>query len=139
MLAKRRARAQGFDEVLLLDREGFVAEAPTANVFIAKGDVLMTPPVERTLAGITRDSVFALARAEHLEVREAPLAPEELDEADEAFLTATSLPVLAIASFGDRALRAPVPGPLTARIRDLVLACELGQDRRFPNWTVEVS
>jgi branched-chain amino acid aminotransferase len=138
MLAKRRARAEGFDEVVLLDREGRVAEAPTANVFVAKGGVLMTPPVERVLAGITRDSVLALARAEGLEVRETHLSPEDLEEADEAFLTATSMPVVPIASFGGRILRAPVPGPLTARIRELVLACELGQDPRFASWTVEV-
>jgi branched-chain amino acid aminotransferase len=137
MLAKRRALAQGFDEVVLLDREGRAAEAPTANVFVAKDGTLTTPPVERVLAGITRDSVLAIARAEGIPVAEAHLSPDDLENADEAFLTATSLPVQAIASFDARTLPAGAPGPITARIRDLVMACEMGNDARFADWTVE--
>ncbi len=138
MLAKRRALSEGFDEVVLLDGEGRVAEAPTANVFVAKGGALTTPPTERVLSGITRDSVLALARAEGIRVEESHLSPDNLEEADEAFLTATSLPVQPIASFGRHALGAAVPGPLTARFRDLLLACEVGQDARFANWSVEL-
>jgi branched-chain amino acid aminotransferase len=139
MLAKRRARAEGFDEVVLLDGEGRAAEAPTANVFVARGGALTTPPVERVLAGITRDSVLAVARAEGIPVAEAHLSLDELENADEAFLTATSLPVQAVASFGVRALPAGAPGPITARIRELLMACELGRDSRFADWTLEVS
>jgi branched-chain amino acid aminotransferase len=138
MLAKRRALAQGFDEVVLLDREGRAAEAPTANLFVAKDGTLATPPVERVLAGITRDSVLALARAEGIPVAEAHLSPDDLENADEAFLTATSLPVQAIASFDARTLPAGAPGPITARIRELITACEMGNDVRFADWTVEV-
>jgi branched-chain amino acid aminotransferase len=139
MLAKRRAQAEGFDEVVLLDGEGRAAEAPTANVFVVKGGALATPPVERVLAGITRDSVLALARAEGIPVAEAHLSPDDLENADEAFLTATSLPVQAVASFGVRTLPAGTPGPITARIRELIMACELGRDARFAGWTIEVS
>jgi branched-chain amino acid aminotransferase len=139
MLAKRRALAEGFDEVVLLDREGRAAEAPTANVFVAKDGTLTTPPVERVLAGITRDSVLAVARAEGIPVAEAHLSLRDLENADEAFLTATSLPVQAIACFGNRTLPAGAPGPITARIRDLIMACEMGLDTRFADWTVEVS
>jgi branched-chain amino acid aminotransferase len=139
MLAKRRAIAEGFDEVVLLDSEGRVAEAPTANVFIARGGTLLTPPLDRVLAGITRDSVIALARAEGIPVEEAHLLPEQLEEADEAFLTATSMPVVPVSAFGERAPGGgAVPGPLTARVRDLVLACERGQDPRFASWAFEV-
>jgi branched-chain amino acid aminotransferase len=139
MLAKRRAQAEGFDEVVLLDAEGRAAEAPTANVFVARGGALTTPPVERVLAGITRDSVLAVARAEGIPVAEGHLSLDDLDNADEAFLTATSLPVQAIASFGVRTLPAGAPGPITARIRELIMACELGLDARFAGWTIEVS
>jgi branched-chain amino acid aminotransferase len=138
MLAKRRAQTQGFDEVVLLDREGRAAEAPTANVFVAKDGTLMTPPVERVLAGITRDSVLAVARAEGIPVAEAHLSPDDLEGADEAFLTATSLPVQPIVSFDARTLPAGAPGPITARIRELISACEMGNDVRFADWTVEV-
>ncbi len=138
MLAKRRARAAGYDEVVLLDREGRVAEAPTANVFAVKGGVLVTPPTERVLAGITRDSVLALARAEGLEAREAHLSAEELAGADEVFLTATSFPVLAVASVDGFAPRAGAPGPLTARLAAAVIACERGDDPRFASWVVPI-
>jgi branched-chain amino acid aminotransferase len=138
MLAKRRALGEGFDEVVLLDGEGRLAEAPTANVFVAKGGVLMTPPLDRVLAGITRDSILALARAEGIEAREEHLRPEQLADADEAFLTATSLPIQAIASFERRPLKAPSPGPITARLREAIASCERGTDPRFAHWTVAV-
>jgi branched-chain amino acid aminotransferase len=138
MLAKRRAMAEGHDEVVLLDREGRVAEAPTANVFAVRGGALVTPPTERVLAGITRDSVLAVARAEGLEAREAHLFAEELAGADEAFLAATSLPVQAIAAIDGRPLRGGAPGPVTARIKAALVACERGEDPRFASWVVPV-
>jgi len=138
MLAKRRALAEGFDEVVLLDAQGRVAEAPTANVFVVRGGALVTPPTERVLAGITRDSILALARADGIEVREEHLSAEDLAGADEAFLAATSLPVQAIASVDGRALRGGAPGPVTARVRAALVACERGEDARFERWLVRV-
>jgi branched-chain amino acid aminotransferase len=135
MLAKRRAISEGFDEVVLLDREGRLAEAPTANVFVVRRGTLTTPPTERVLAGITRDSVLAIARAEGIAVSETHLSPEQLEDADEAFLTATSLPVQPVMAFGAHALGA-APGPLTTRIRELLLACEHAREPRFASWTV---
>lgn len=136
MLAKRQAQARGYDEVVLLDGEGHVAEAPTANVFAVKDGALLTPPLGRVLPGITRDSVLALARAGGVAAREVDLSPEDLAGADEAFLAATSLPVQAIASIDGHLLKGGAPGPLTARIRDWLLACERGEDGRFAGWVV---
>jgi branched-chain amino acid aminotransferase len=138
MLAKRQAQARGYDEVILLDGEGHVAEAPTANVFAVKDGVLLTPPLARVLAGITRDSVLALARAEGLAAREVHLSPEDLAGADEAFLAATSLPVQGIASIDEHLLEHGAPGPVTTRIRDALLACERGEDTRFASWVVPI-
>jgi branched-chain amino acid aminotransferase len=137
MLAKREALAAGHHEVVLLDREGRIAEAPTANVFAVRGGQLVTPPLDRVLSGITRDSVLALARAEGIPARESHLTPEELVTADEVFLTATSYPVQAVAAVDGRALGA-APGPLTARLRAGMLACERGQDPRFHAWVTEL-
>jgi branched-chain amino acid aminotransferase len=134
MLAKRRALAEGHDEVVLLDREGLVAEAPTANVFAVRGGTLVTPTTERVLAGITRASLLELARAEGIEAREAALSPEALASADEAFLAGTSLPVQAVAAIDGRPMRAGAPGPVTARFKSLLVACERGQDDRFAHW-----
>ncbi len=138
MLAKRAALAAGYDEVVLLDREGHVAEAPTANVFAVRAGELVTPPLERVLAGITRDTVLAIARAEGIPAREAHLAPEELAEADEAFLAASSFPVQAVASIDGRAMRAGAPGPMTRKLRAALTACERGEDPRFASWVVDV-
>jgi branched-chain amino acid aminotransferase len=138
MLAKRRALAEGYDEVVLLDTHGRVAEAPTANVFAVVGRALVTPPAEFVLAGITRASVLELARAEGIEHREAHLSPEEFAAGDEAFLVGTSLPVQAIASVDRAALRGGAPGPVTVRVKALVHACERGDDPRFANWSVRV-
>ena len=138
MIAKRRALEAGFDEVVLLDGDGRVAEAPTANVFAVRDGGLVTPPTERVLAGITRDSVLAVARAEGIDAREAHLSPEDLWGADEAFLAATSLPVQAIVSIDGHPLRGGAPGPVTARIKALLIACERGEDARFPGWLVHV-
>jgi len=138
MLAKRQARAEGYDEVVLLDGDGRVAEAPTANVFAVKGGRLVTPPAERVLEGITRDSVLAIARAEGLDAGEAHLTPEELADADEVFLTATSLPVMAVADVNGARLRGGAPGPLTTRLAAAVTACERGEDPRFAAWVVPV-
>ncbi len=138
MLAKRRALATGFDEVVLLDGEGHVAEAPTANVFLVRQGALVTPPLERVLAGITRDSVLAIAEAERLAAREEAFTAEDLRNADEAFLVATSLPVQAVASVDGRLLRGGAPGPLTLRIRDAIAACERGEDSRFAGWVEAV-
>jgi branched-chain amino acid aminotransferase len=138
MLAKRRALADGHDEVVLLDREGLVAEAPTANVFAVRGGALVTPTTERVLAGITRASLLDLARADGIPVREAALSPDDLASADEAFLSGTSLPVQAVAAVDGRPMRAGAPGPMTARLRSLLVACERGEDDRFAHWLEHV-
>ena len=136
MLAKKRAQEQGYDEVVLLDGDGRVAEAPTANVFVVRNGALVTPPLERVLAGITRDSVLALAQREGIEVREAHLSPDDLAGADEAFLVATSLPVQGIASVDGRPL--PPSAPVTAHVKAALLACERGEDPRFDGWVVPI-
>jgi branched-chain amino acid aminotransferase len=138
MLAKRRAVDEGHDEVVLLDGEGFVAEAPTSNVFAVRDGVLVTPPTDRVLAGITRDSVLGLAHAEGIAVREERLAPEDLASADEAFLAGTSLPIQAIAAVDGARLGAGAPGPITAHLKALLLACERGEDPRFGAWIERV-
>jgi branched-chain amino acid aminotransferase len=134
MLAKRRALSYGYDEVVLLDREGRVAEAPTANVFAVRDGVLLTPPTERVLAGITRASLLDIARVEGIPWREAHLAPDELASTDEAFLSSTSLQVLPIASVDGQAMRRGAPGPLTQRLKEALASCAAGGDPRFAHW-----
>jgi len=137
MIARRRASSQGDDDVVLLDRDGSLAEAPIANVFVVTGGVLRTPPLGFILPGITRDAVLAVARAEGIPVREEPLPPSALAEADEAFLTATSFPVAPIGVVNGTALRA-APGPVTSRIAARIAAAQRAADPALSAWSVPV-
>ena len=134
MLARRRAVEAGCDEVVLLDREGHIAEAPTANVFAVIAGRLVTPPLGRILAGITRDSVIALAQKDGLHVKEAHLSPAALAGADEAFLTSSSLPLAPVTSILGRAIGSGNPGPITKRMLERLRAVERGDDARFSHW-----
>ena len=133
LLAKRRAIASGAEEIVLLDASGGIAEAPTANVFAVKDGALWTPPLRYVLPGITRDAVLAIARAEGISIREAPLPPDSLETADEAFLTATSFPITPIGSVNGHALAA-APGPVTTRLVERFDAIQHGRDETFASW-----
>ena len=134
MLARRRAVEAGCDEVILLDREGHVAEAPTANVFAVIGGRLVTPPLGRILAGITRDSVIAIAQKDGVHVKEAHLSPAALAGADEVFLTSSSLLIAPVTSILGRAIGSGNIGPVTRRLLDRLRGIERGDDARFSHW-----
>jgi branched-chain amino acid aminotransferase len=125
MIARRRAIAAGADDVVLLDRDGDIAEAPIANAFAVVGGALWTPPLGRVLPGITRSTIIAIARAEGIPVREERLPRDAFVSADEAFLTSTSSPVAPIGRVNDRALP-HAPGPITSRLFELVMAARSG-------------
>jgi branched-chain amino acid aminotransferase len=135
MLARRRAIAGGAEEIVLLDRDGHVAEAPTANAFAVVNGALWTPPLRYVLAGITRDAVLVLAREEGISVREEPLPLEVFTNADEAFLTATSFPVAPIGSVNGRALAA-APGPITKKLIDRFAAIQGGREASHQAWVM---
>lgn len=137
MLARRRAVAAGADDVVLLDHEGNVAEAPIANVFAVTKGVLCTPSLGCVLPGITRDAVLALAMAEGIPVREATLTRAELTAADEAFLTATSFPIAPIGAIDGRVLGG-APGPVTTRLAARLAAAQRGEDAAFASWLTNV-
>lgn len=138
MIARGRALSAGFDEVVLLDRDGHVAEAPTANLFVVRDGALSTPPLGNILDGITRDTILALAREEGLAAEERHLSYDELVAADEAFITATSYLVAPIASIDGRALRMPAPGPITARLKARFHRVLSGDDPRAAEWLTTV-
>jgi branched-chain amino acid aminotransferase len=138
LLARRRAIAAGADEIVLLDRDGDIAEAPTANAFAVAGGVLWTPPLGRVLPGITRDTVLTLAREAGVarEVKEAPLPRAAFAAADEAFLCGTSLPIAPIGRIDDRTLAAP--GPITQRLLSLVNRAHHGELPEHASWLMFV-
>ena len=149
MLALNTAVKAGFDEAIMLDPEGYVAEASAANVFLVRDGVLHTPEVTSCLQGITRDSVIRLARdALGVEVQERRITRDELYTADEAFVTGTAAEILPLRELdgrriGARAGAPPVDRPidqasLTARLQHCyrrVTRSELGDDLQgFRHW-----
>ncbi|NIC05957.1 branched-chain amino acid transaminase [Billgrantia bachuensis] len=112
MLALNTAVKAGFDETIMLDPEGYVAEASAANVFLLRDGVLHTPEVTSCLQGITRDSVIRLARdVLGIEVRERRITRDELYIADEAFVTGTAAELLPLRELDGRHIGARVGAP----------------------------
>ncbi|MEQ8968216.1 MAG: branched-chain amino acid aminotransferase [Azospirillaceae bacterium] len=116
-LALQDARRKGFDNAIMLDMLGNVAELATANVWIARDGIVHTPVPNGTfLNGITRQRIIALMRAEGIEVVERTIRPDELDTADEAFTTGNYGKVMPITRIGERNFQ---PGPFYKRAREL--------------------
>jgi len=135
MYAKWQARKSGYDEVLLVDEQGFLAEGPTTNFFLVDRDgALRTPPEQGVLLGVTRSSVIALAEAEGRKVLEEPLRPEALFGAAEAFLTGTSAGVWPIASVDGRPIGSACPGPVSEALGARFRRAVAGEDPAFSSW-----
>lgn len=120
-LAKTEAEAKGYDDALMLDWRGHVAESTGANVFFVKDGAIHTPPPECFLNGITRLTIIDLARERGLEVHERAILPEELAGFDEMFLTGSAVEVMPVAEAGPWTFRlGPVARQLRADYLDLV-------------------
>jgi branched-chain amino acid aminotransferase len=139
-LAVDEARAAGFDEAIMLNTRGTVAEASTSNVFARHGDTLTTPSRDSDiLAGITRDCVLQLARAYlDVEVREAPLPLPDLLLADEVFLCGTGGELVAVTGIGGRTIGTGAPGPVTTELFTRYRAAVRGTDEAHAHWTTAV-
>jgi branched-chain amino acid aminotransferase len=118
VLAKRAAAAAGYDEAILLDEDGYVAEATGENLFLVQGGALVTPPTSQPiLDGITRDTVLTLAGDLGLEVREQRFARDTLLLADEVFLTGTAAEVTPVREIDGHRIGAGRRGPVTERLQ----------------------
>jgi branched-chain amino acid aminotransferase len=120
VLAKLEARQRGADEALLLSRDGRVAEAAVANVFVLRGGELATPPaVDGALEGITRAAVLELAGRAGIPAGERSLTRFDLFAADEVFLTGSGAGIVPVRSLDGRVIGAGAPGAVTAKIQAL--------------------
>jgi len=139
MTAKVRARAEGYDEVVLVDENGHLAEGPTTNLFIvdAAGN-LLTPPSEKVLHGVTRSAIIELAKAEGISIEEAQIVPKDLLSASEAFLTGTTAGVWPVESVDGRSIGEVCPGPISRRLRDRFQRVSSGEDPEFEYWLTPV-
>ena len=134
MLAHREALEAGFDEAVLLDPYGFVAEGPGENIFMVRDGVLYTPPLSTALDGITRQTVLELAREEGIEVREEPLTRDAFYIADEAFFTGTAAEVVPIREYDNRTIGAGTAGPITLALQEAFFDAVSGRDPRHEDW-----
>jgi branched-chain amino acid aminotransferase len=98
ILATSEAKVRGYDEALMLDMNGNIAEAPGANFFLEKDGVLYTPALGHILPGITRQTVLNICRELDIPVKEKQIRPEELEAADGAFLCGTAAEIVGIES-----------------------------------------
>jgi branched-chain amino acid aminotransferase len=132
MLATTEARRAGYDEGIMLTREGYVADGPGENIFVVKRGKLLTPPLSMSiLPGITRDTNIHLARPLGYTVDETLLIRTDLYLADEAFMVGTATEVAPIRAVDDRTIGV---GPITLELQQAYLDVVNGRDQRFGDW-----
>lgn len=119
IMARYEAIDDGFDEALMLDHLGFVAEGTGENVFVVKGNVVKTPPVANILPGITRRTVIEILEHEGYDVREQLFGRDAFYVADEAFMCGTAAEITPIHSLDRRVIGAGRPGPVTRKVLDV--------------------
>jgi branched-chain amino acid aminotransferase len=130
VLAKHEAARCGYDEAILLNEQGFLADGSGENVFVIRDGILHTPPTsDSCLPGITRDSVMQIAAVLGYEVREVNLVRTDLYYADEAFLCGTAAEITPIASVDGQDIGGR--GPITKAIQDVFFDIVGGRDDRF--------
>ncbi|MBF0284063.1 MAG: branched-chain amino acid transaminase [Magnetococcales bacterium] len=139
ILAKSEALSDGYDEALLLDTDGYVAEGSGENLFIYKDEVLKTPPLDSALDGITRDSVIAFAREMGIPVVEQRFPRDEVLIADEAFFTGTAAEVTPIREMDNRRIGPGHAGPITKAIQKRFFDVVNGRDEQYLHWLTPVN
>jgi branched-chain amino acid aminotransferase len=138
MLALNEALQSGYDEAMLLDDHGFVAEGSGENIFIVRDGVLYTPDTSSALEGITRDTLMELATDLGLKVREKRISRDEVYLADEAFFTGTAAEVTPIREVDNRAIGNGGRGPLTEQLQTLYFDVVHGRVEEYNHWLTVV-
>ncbi|HBO68902.1 MAG TPA: branched chain amino acid aminotransferase [Deltaproteobacteria bacterium] len=134
VLAKWEVKKAGYDEAVLLDTEGYVAEGSGENIFIVRNGVLITTPLTSILPGITRDAVLTIARKLDIPVKESRFTRDEMYIADEMFFTGTAAEITPVREVDDRKVGPGKPGPVTKRIQDAFFDIVRGKDKFFSSW-----
>jgi len=138
MLALNEALSGGADEALLLDPEGYVAEGSGENIFVVRDNIIYTPELTACLNGITRNTIFHLAKELGYEVVEKRITRDEIYIADEAFFTGTAAEVTPIRELDDRAIGAGKRGPITEKLQSLYFDLVKGRSKLHPEWLTPV-
>ncbi len=134
ILAHQEAAQDGYDEALLLDVDGFVAEGSGENIFIVRNGKLYTPDLTSALEGITRDTIVQLAGEIGLQVIEKRITRDEVYSADEAFFTGTAAEVTPIRELDRRNIGAGTAGPVTKHLQKLFFEVVAGKSAKHADW-----
>jgi branched-chain amino acid aminotransferase len=138
IMALQEAAREGYDEALLLDNEGMVAEGSGENIFIVRRGVIYTPEIASALDGITRDTVISLATEEGFEVIEKRITRDEIYISDEAFFTGTAAEVTPIRELDNRQIGAGSIGPITRTLQQAYLDLAEGRRQGPSEWSTIV-
>ena len=134
ILAHQEAAHDGYDEALLLDVDGFVAEGSGENVFIIRNGKLFTPDLTSALEGITRDTIITLAEEMGLKIIEKRITRDEVYSADEAFFTGTAAEVTPIRELDNRAIGIGKRGPITEKLQTKFFDVVTGKSPAHAHW-----
>jgi branched-chain amino acid aminotransferase len=140
ILAKREAVLAGYDEAIMLDISGFVAEASGENIFcVGRNGTIRTPPLSSPiLAGITRDSVIKILRDSGREVNEVTFTRDALYISDEVFFTGTAAEITPVREVDNRQVGKGKPGPVTKFVQEAYFKAVRGQESRYADWLTYV-
>jgi branched-chain amino acid aminotransferase len=134
ILAKREALLDGYDEAIMLDTQGLVAEASGENLFVVRDGEILTPPLANVLDGITRATVMELAVGQGIPVVERSITRDELYVADEIFLTGTAAEVTPIREVDRRSVGSGTRGPVTKALQEAFFDVVAGRDAKRSDW-----
>ncbi len=138
ILAKHEVKADGYDEAILLDPEGYVAEGTGENVFLVRKGQLKTTPLTSILEGITRNSVLQLARERNIPVVEERFTRDAMYVADEVFLTGTAAEITPVREIDGRRIGSGTPGPVTKDLQKAFFQIVRGEDPTHAAWLTRV-
>lgn len=138
IFAKREAKADGYDEAILLDPEGYVSEGTGENIFIVRRGILKTTPLTSILEGITRNSVIELARERKIPVVEERFTRDEMYVADEVFVTGTAAELTPVREIDNRRIGTGKPGSITLALQKAFFSIVRGEDPTHESWLTPV-
>ena len=138
ILANQEVTAEGYDEALLLDTDGYVSEGAGENVFLIRNGKIYTPDLASCLDGITRDAVLTMARDLGIDVIEKRITRDELYCADEAFFTGTAAEITPIRELDNRQIGTGSRGPVTEKLQSLFFDVVEGKAAQYKHWLTRV-
>jgi len=137
-LAKREAKSTGYDEAILLDTDGYVAEGSGENIFIVRRGIIKTTPLTCILEGINRDTVMQIAGRNSMTVQEQRFTRDELYIAEEAFFTGTAAEITPIRNVDGRNIGSGKPGPITKQLQQLFFDIVKGKNNQYKDWLTPI-